>query len=98
VVILDNVRFHRSARVQEMLAIRGFEWKYLPAYSPYFNPIECMFSQWKNYIKSARCANEVALQNEIDNFQVTPIQYLHYVDHVSHNALAYINGQRIFDN
>ena len=98
IIVMDNVKFHRSAQVQEMLAARGFQWHYLPPYSPYFNPIKCMFSQWKGKVKAAQCANEAALQKEIKKFQPTQAQCLRYVDHISHNALSYINGRRVFDN
>ena len=51
IVILDNVPFHHSANVIEMLELRGFPYKFLPPYSPYFMDIECMFAEWKTYVK-----------------------------------------------
>ena len=51
ILILDNVAFHRSAIVVEILELRGFEYRYLPPYSPFFMAIECMFSEWKHYVK-----------------------------------------------
>jgi hypothetical protein len=51
IIVLDNVRFHHSALVLEMLELRGFEHKFLSPYSPFFNGIECIFSEWKQYIK-----------------------------------------------
>jgi len=50
IIVLDNVRFHHSAIVIEMLELRGFEYKFLPPYSPFFNGIECMFSEWKHFV------------------------------------------------
>jgi len=46
IIVLDNVRFHHSALVIEMLELRGFEHKFLPPYSLFFNGIEC-----KHYVK-----------------------------------------------
>jgi len=51
IIILDNVGFHRSPIVVEMLQIRGFEYKYLPPYSPFFMGIESLFSEWKHHVK-----------------------------------------------
>jgi len=47
IIIMDNVAFHKHTDVIEMMEIRGFTHKFLPAYSPFLNPIECLFSQWK---------------------------------------------------
>jgi len=62
----DNVGFHRSVHVREMMEIRGFEWKLLPPYSPFLNPIECMFSQWKNHVKRSEPRNEPTLHQAIN--------------------------------
>ncbi|KII70303.1 hypothetical protein RF11_15874 [Thelohanellus kitauei] len=37
---MDNVRFHKSNRVQTMLPENGDRIIYLPAFSPFLNPIE----------------------------------------------------------
>ena len=51
--MLDNVRFHHSSIVLEMLELTEFEHKFLPPYySPFFNGIEYMFSEWKHYVKN----------------------------------------------
>ncbi|MGL6009021.1 MAG: IS630 family transposase, partial [Culicoidibacterales bacterium] len=47
VLIMDNVKFHKVASVIEEINSNGFAVKYLPPYSPFLNPIENMFSQWK---------------------------------------------------
>jgi len=51
IIVLDDIRFHDSAIVIEMLELRWFEHKFLPPYSPFFNGIECMFFEWKHYVK-----------------------------------------------
>jgi hypothetical protein len=43
IVILDNVSFHKVTGVQEAIQAAGAELRYLPQYSPEFNPIEEMF-------------------------------------------------------
>ena len=43
IIVLDNVRFHHSALVIEMLELRGFEYKFLPPYSPFLYPVRTMY-------------------------------------------------------
>lgn len=40
VLILDNLRVHKTAPVQAVLDRSSFAYRYLPSYSPDFNPIE----------------------------------------------------------
>ena len=48
ILIMDNVRTHGVARE---FASATMEVKYLPAYSPFLNPIEEAFSTFKAYLK-----------------------------------------------
>lgn len=48
VVVWDNVRFHHSQLVREWFATHPrFVMVFLPAYSPFLNPIEELFSSWR---------------------------------------------------
>jgi len=102
IIVLDNVRFHHSAIVIEMLELRGFEHKFLPPYSPFFNGIECMFSEWKNYVKRGlqghRARDEADLQERIRAFELVPAHATAYCRHIGNNCLSFIEGVRIFDN
>jgi transposase len=49
-IILDNVRFHHSAIVNECATDHGHLLVFLPAYSPMLNPIESLFGKWKTLI------------------------------------------------
>jgi transposase len=53
VVVMDNLRVHKSERVREMIEGAGAEILYLPPYSPDFNPIEEAFSKIKNLLRKA---------------------------------------------
>jgi len=67
-LVMDDVGFHKTEIVREELIILDLSVKYLPAYSPFFNPIENMFSKWKNFVKRAQEKNEVellAVMNEV---------------------------------
>ncbi len=56
IVVMDNVRFHKVAGVEEAIAAAGCEVLYLPAYSPEFNPIEECWSKLKHLLRA--CAAE----------------------------------------
>ena len=53
VVVMDNLRQHRSPRVRELIEARGAELWFLPAYSPDQNPIEEAFSKVKSLLRTA---------------------------------------------
>ena len=40
VLVMDNLRAHKTPQVQAVLEGSGFTYRYLPAYSPDLNPIE----------------------------------------------------------
>ena len=40
VLVMDNLRAHKTPQVQAVLDGSGFAYRYLPPYSPDFNPIE----------------------------------------------------------
>lgn len=44
VILLDNVRFHHSLCVKELAKQRQWDLLYTPPYSPWFNPVEGVFS------------------------------------------------------
>ena len=102
IIVLDNVRFHHSAMVIEMLELRGFEHKFLPPYSPFFNGIECMFSEWKHFVKVGlqghRARDEADLQERIRAFELAPEHATGYFRHIGNNCASYTEGVRVFDN
>ncbi len=53
IVIMDNLPAHKVHGVQEAIEARGAELRYLPAYSPDFNPIEMAFSKLKAILRAA---------------------------------------------
>jgi transposase len=48
VIIMDNARFHKSIRTQELIENAGCRLLFLPSYSPDFNPIEHRWFPLKN--------------------------------------------------
>jgi transposase len=54
VVILDNLATHKQPDVQAAIERAGARLRFLPPYSPDFNPIEMAFSKLKAFLRAAR--------------------------------------------
>lgn len=53
VVLLDNVAFHHSKKVSDFASERGLHLLFVPPYSPWFNPVEGVFSIVTSNIRNA---------------------------------------------
>ena len=53
VVILDNLSAHKTAAAREAIEAAGCAVRFLPAYSPDFNPIELAFAKIKSRLRAA---------------------------------------------
>ena len=53
IVAMDNLPGHTGPRVGEMIEEAGASLKYLPPYSPDFNPIENAFAKLKALLRKA---------------------------------------------
>ena len=51
VIVMDNVSVHIHERVTQLIESEGHLVRYLPPYSPDFNPIELTFSVLKAWMK-----------------------------------------------
>jgi len=54
VVILDNLATHKQPEVQTAIERAGARLRFLPPYSPDFNPIEMAFAKLKAFLRAAR--------------------------------------------
>lgn len=52
VVVMDNLSPHKTLGVQEAIEAAGAAVRFLPPYSPDFNPIEPMWSKAKQHLRS----------------------------------------------
>lgn len=52
-VIMDNLSSHKRASVQTLIETKGATLRFLPPYSPDFNPIEMAFSKLKALLRKA---------------------------------------------
>jgi len=57
VVVLDNLAVHKQPEVGAAIAAAGAQIRFLPPYSPDFNPIELAFAKLKAFIRAARPRN-----------------------------------------
>lgn len=62
VVILDNLSAHKSTVAREAIEAAGCEVRFLPAYSPDFNPIELAFAKIKTRLRAAAARKHEALE------------------------------------
>ena len=58
VILLDNVAFHHTKLVKQYAQEQGLHLLYVPAYSPWFNPIEGVFSVVKRHFYAHRCIDD----------------------------------------
>lgn len=61
IVILDNLSVHKSARARRLIEAAGCRVRFLPTYSPDFNPIEQAFSQLKARLRRAEARSPAAI-------------------------------------
>jgi transposase len=54
VVVLDNLVVHKQPEVRTALIAAGATLRFLPPYSPDFNPIELAFAKLKAFLRAAR--------------------------------------------
>ena len=53
IVVMDNLSSHKRAAARELIEAAGAELRFLPPYSPDFNPIEMAFSKLKALLRKA---------------------------------------------
>jgi len=61
IVVMDNLAPHKSPRVAEWIRKARAELRFLPPYSPDFNPIEKMWSKVKAHLRKAKARTRTAL-------------------------------------
>ncbi len=65
VVIMDNLGSHKGAAVRGAIEDAGAELRFLPPYSPDFNPIEMAFSKLKALLRKAAARTRDALWDAV---------------------------------
>ncbi len=65
IVVMDNLRVHKTARVRQLIEEAGCQLRFLPAYSPDFSPIEEAFSKLKTGLRRSKARTREALEEAI---------------------------------
>ncbi|WP_103225665.1 IS630 family transposase [Roseibium marinum] len=65
IVVMDNLPAHKAVGVREAIESVGAELRYLPPYSPDFNPIEMAFSKLKALLRAKAERTVDALWNSV---------------------------------
>lgn len=80
IVVMDNLPAHKPVAVRKAIETAGAELRFLPPYSPDFNPIEMAFSKLKAFLEktAARTVEDLwdAIAQSIDTF--TPAECQNY--------------------
>lgn len=87
IVIMDNLPAHKPTAIRKAIERAGAELKFLPPYSPDFNPIEMAFSKMKAFLKkiAARTKDDLwrAIAEVIETF--TPTECANYFSAASYD-------------
>jgi len=80
-VVMDNLASHKVAGVREAIEAAGASLRYLPPYSPDFNPIEKAFSQIKRRIRRMKLRDRDSLWLTLGRLSevVTPEHARNYI-------------------
>jgi transposase len=81
IVVMDNLPSHKVTGVREAIEAAGAELRYLPPYSPDFNPIEQFFAKLKALLRKAAARTVEALITAIADAltKVSPLECANYL-------------------
>ena len=65
IVVMDNLGVHKVQGVKELIRKTGAQLRYLPPYSPDFNPIEQCFSKIKAFLRKAEARTKEGLDHAL---------------------------------
>jgi len=86
-VVLDNLRSHKVAGIEEAIRTAGGKVLYLPPYSPDYNPIEQVFSKLKTLLRRAAARTVDGLWSTMGHLvgQFAPAECLQYIRHAGYS-------------
>jgi transposase len=89
IVVVDNVSFHKAAGVAEAIQAAGASLRYLPQYSPEFNPIELVFHPLKALLRKAAERTIEGLERCVRSFirALDPSECMGYFRHAGYEPL-----------
>jgi len=88
VVVLDNLAVHKQPEVRTAIEAVGAQLRFLPPYSPDFNPIEMAFAKLKALLRAARPRSfdqvNVLIGMALDLFR--PVECANYIRHCGYRV------------
>lgn len=90
VVVLDNLAVHKQPEVRTAIEAAGARLRFLPPYSPDFNPIEQAFAKLKAFLRAARPRSFDAVNTLIAIALplFTPTECRNYIRHCGYRFAA----------
>lgn len=94
--VMDNAKFHHAEDVKRAVPA-PHQIEYNPPYSPFLNPIETIFSVWKNQIKLTRLSDADDLTVMINRVvkRITAEEVARHCNHLAKFVVPCVNGLRI---
>jgi transposase len=88
VVVLDNLAAHKQPEVRVAIEQAGAQLRFLPPYSPDFNPIELAFAKLKAFLRAARprTFDQVCALMAAALALFLPDECTHYVKHCGYRV------------
>ena len=89
ILVMDNLSTHKDREALEMLRLAGVRVRFLPAYSPDYNPIEMMWSKVKSLLRKVEARNNETLLHAIGGAldQVTQKDATHWFAHCGYSFI-----------
>jgi transposase len=88
IVCMDNLRTHKVDGVRQAIEAVGARVRYLPAYSPDFNPIEMVYSKLKTALRKGAARTVDALWKLVGKSikSIAPHECANYFRHAGYKA------------
>jgi transposase len=89
ILVMDNLSAHKDREALGLLEEAGVKVRFLPAYSPDYNPIELMWSKVKSLLRKAEARDNEALLLAIGDAlsRVTPKDATHWLAHCGYGFI-----------
>lgn len=89
ILVMDNLSSHKDRQSLEMLKQAGVTVRFLPAYSPDYNPIELMWSKVKALLRKMEARTNDALFQAIGDAlsQITQKDATHWLAHCGYGFI-----------
>jgi transposase len=90
IVVMDNLSARKSPAIARLIEGAGAQLRYLPPYTPDFNPIEPMWSKVKSFLRAAKMRTQEDLWSAIAQAlaEITPSDTRGFFCHCGMDMIA----------